>query len=312
MNRRERRAIQKGLRENLMASAENENAFFYYRTWLESIYLSEYEWEGFDKLGIDARFVELGLLHKNHMLYFNDDVLDQRMCLRCNLTGKRDFADIPTERQAYAINGYHETLTKDNSVIIFANETRVPDYATICFYARKLAEIDRTIDVNVKGQKTPRLITVNSDKEMLTLQNALQQTENNNTAIYVNKSLKDNGSLKPSDITAPYVSDKLYDLKTKIWNEALMRIGVPNTQIEKRERMLEREVINSQGGAIASRFGGLAARQKACLQIKEMFGDDVWVDYRDEFKEGFLTTQLSKDITPADQPQGEETQPRGK
>mgnify|MGYP002223823367 CR=1 FL=1 len=83
---------------------------------------------------------------------------------------------------------------------------------------------------------------------------------------------------------APYVADKLYQLKTQIWNEALTYLGISNLNIQKKERMITDEVQRNQGGTIASRYSRLGARREAVDKINRMFGTDISVDYREDFQ----------------------------
>jgi hypothetical protein len=84
---------------------------------------------------------------------------------------------------------------------------------------------------------------------------------------------------------APYVADKLYQLKTQIWNEALTYLGISNLNVQKKERLVSDEVIRSMGGVIASRYSRLQARREACDAINRMFGLDISCDFRDDFRE---------------------------
>ena len=81
---------------------------------------------------------------------------------------------------------------------------------------------------------------------------------------------------------APYVADKIYDLKTKFWNEMLTFKGISNLNVQKKERLISDEVARSQGGTIASRYSGLMMRQQACKQINKMFKLNVWCEFRED------------------------------
>ena len=83
---------------------------------------------------------------------------------------------------------------------------------------------------------------------------------------------------------APYVADRLYELKTQIWNEALTYLGIMNVNITKKERMITDEVTRNNGGTIASRYSRLEARKQACNEINRMFDLDVSCDYREDFE----------------------------
>ena len=110
--------------------------------------------------------------------------------------------------------------------------------------------------------------------------------EGNQPVIVGDKNLDDNG-IQVLKTDAPYVGDKLTDLKVQIWNEALTYLGIPNVSFNKRERMIKDEVQRTQGGVVASRFSRLKAREEACEQINTMFGLDLSVHYNDELDASF-------------------------
>ena len=83
--------------------------------------------------------------------------------------------------------------------------------------------------------------------------------------------------------------DKIYTLKTQIWNEALTYLGISNTSFQKKERLISDEVLRSQGGTIASRYSRLNARKQACEEINKMFGLNIDVDFRDDYNPDLLS-----------------------
>ena len=84
---------------------------------------------------------------------------------------------------------------------------------------------------------------------------------------------------------APYVADKIQSLKTELWNEALTYLGISNISFQKKERMISDEVLRNQGGTIASRYSRLNARRKAADEINKMFGLNIEVDFREDYRE---------------------------
>lgn len=77
----------------------------------------------------------------------------------------------------------------------------------------------------------------------------------------------------------------MYQLKTQYWNEALTYLGISNVNIQKKERLISDEAIRSAGGTIASRYSRLESRRKACEEINDMFGLNIEVDYRQDYRE---------------------------
>lgn len=260
------------------AIMNNETFLSYYRRLLE-ISLSMFEWKNLPNT-CDARFLEMGLFSKGAMVFFQDEVLEQFLCMQCLLGGALDVYNIPKERTAYASNGYRYQLSEKNSVVIYNNMLLTPAENTIKDYALRLYDIDRTIDVNIRAQKTPVLIKA-SESQRLSLLNAYQQYDGNQPVIYADESFNENNFAVLST-QAPFIAPELYELKVKIWNDALTYLGVPNVSYQKKERLIKDEVVRGSGGTMASRFSRLGMRQQACEQINNMFGLDVWCEYRDD------------------------------
>ena len=115
------------------------------------------------------------------------------------------------------------------------------------------------------------------------MQNLYMQWQGNMPVIYGEKNLNTKGvTVLKTD--APYLADKLQQLKTEIWNEALTFLGINNIMVDKKERLITDEVTRNQGGVVASRYSRLEARREACKQINDMFGLDIWCDYREDFQ----------------------------
>jgi hypothetical protein len=149
-------------------------------------------------------------------------------------------------------------------------------------FSKRLYNLDRIIDVNANAQKTPILIKCN-ETERLTLKNMYMKYDGNEPVIYGDKGMDTNGfAVLKTD--APYIADKIYQLKTQVWNEALTYLGISNVNYQKKERLISDEVTRNQGGVIASRYSRLESRRQACNQINEMFGLDIWCDYREDYQ----------------------------
>lgn len=240
-----------------------------------------FEWENLPDT-IDPRFLELTLFFDGQAVFFKDDVLGY-LCLQCLTSGNFDVYRVPMERRAIAVNGYNKDLSRNDSVIIYNNYLRCNSVTDCVMFADRLYNLDRIIEVNANAQKTPVLIKAN-EKQRLTLLNVYQKWEGNAPVIFGDKGL-DTNSLQVLKTDAPYIGDKLYDLKTRIWNEALTYLGISNISIQKKERLITDEATRSMGATIASRYSRLESRRQACEKINKMFGLDIWVNYREDFRE---------------------------
>lgn len=259
----------------------NNRTYMQYYNRLTELALSMFEWKNLPKT-VDQRFLEMCLFSDGMCVFFEDEVLGY-LGLRCMIFGKLNVYQIPTDRRAYATNGYQKNLDGKNSVIIFNNYLHTNSMLDVEMFSKRLYNLDRAIDVNANAQKTPVLIQCD-ETQRLTMKNLYKQYEGNEPFIFGSKGLDANG-LKVLQTGAPYVADKLYELKTQIWNEALTYLGISNINVVKKERMITDEVTRNQGGTVASRYSRLESRRQACKQINEMFGLDIWVEYRENFQD---------------------------
>jgi hypothetical protein len=258
---------------------------FTYRQYLNrltELAISMFEWKNLPKT-VDARYLELHLFETGCMVYFKDEVIGD-LCLDCIVNGRLDVYGNPLLRRAYSgYNNYQKLLKYNNSVIIWNNYLHSNSILDVEMFARRLYNIDRIIDVNANAQKTPVLVLGN-EKQRLALLNLYKEYDGNAPFIFGDKNL-DINALKALSTNAPYVCDKLYQLKTQIWNEALTYLGISNINIQKKERLITDEVTRNQGGTIASRYSRLETRRQAVEKINEMFGTNIEVNYREDFQQ---------------------------
>lgn len=250
----------------------------YYNT-LKELAISMFEWENLPDT-IDARFLELSLFEDGMAVFFKDDVIGF-LALQTMIGGELSVYRIPNIRTAYATNGYHEQLNKDNSVIIWNNMLRNNTVDDIKFFARKLYECDRTIDVNIKAQKTPVAVLCD-ENQRLTMMNLYAQYDGNEPFIFGGKEL-DLKKVTSISTQAPFIADKVNDMKNVIWNEALTYLGISNANNVKKERLITDEVTRNMGATISSRYSRLEMRKEACKKINEMFGLNIDVRYKDDY-----------------------------
>lgn len=258
----------------------NNRTYLQYYNRLLELAINMYEWKNLPDT-VDERFLELTLFSDGMAVYFRDEILGD-LCLQTMIGGNLDVYRIPMERTAYAANGYQVRLDPTNSVIIFNNYTHTNSMLDIEMYARRLYNIERTIDVNVNAQKTPVMV-IGSEAQRLTLKNLMMQYDGNEPFIYGDDKLNVN-ALNVLRLDAPYVADKLNILKRQIWNEALTYLGIENSNTEKKERLVTDEITSNLGGVEAQRFCRLNARRKAADQINAMFGTNITVEFREENK----------------------------
>lgn len=262
------------------SAAINNGTYKQYYNRLVELAISMFEWKNLPD-SVDARFLELCLFVDGQAIFFYDEELGY-LTLQNAMNGGFNVYRIPVNRRAYAVNGYNRELNENNSVIIFNNYLHTNSQLDAVMFAKRLYNLDRAIDVNASAMKTPIIIKCD-ETQRLTMLNLYKQYDGNEPYIFGDKAINTN-AIQVFKTDAPYVADKLYQLKTQIWNEALTYLGISNINVQKKERLITDEVTRNQGGTIASRYSRLNARRDACKQINAMFGLDIWCDYREDYQ----------------------------
>lgn len=259
----------------------NKLDYMLYYNRLYELAISMFEWVNLPE-EIDERFLEMTLFADGQSIFFYEEGIGY-CALQVAAGGKLDLYRIPVVRNAYASNGFRRELNKDNSVLIWNNMLHTNSMLPIIDFSQKLWDLDRATIVNAKAQKTPVLIACD-EKQRLTMKNVYMKYDGNEPVIYGYKGI-DKDAMQVLRTDAPFVAGDLYQLKMQIWNEALTYLGISNNNTQKKERMITDEVVRNMGGTIASRYSRLSPRKKACKLINKMFGLNIDVRFREDFRE---------------------------
>lgn len=272
---------------------DNMDYYVFYLKRFEELSIAMFEWKNLPD-SVDPRFLEETLFMNGSAVFFLDTDLERYtglsepqtetgtyLTLPVAMNGQWDVYNVPTNRRAYASNNYQKDLDQNNSVIIFNNMIRTNSVDICTTYAKRLWNLDAAIMINANAQKTPILIQA-TEPQRLTMLNLYKEYNGNQPFIFGDKNLDLNG-IKALNTEAPYVADRLYELKTRITNEALTYLGISNVSYQKKERLISDEVSRSMGGTIANRYSRLNARREAAKQINDMFGLNIEVDFREDY-----------------------------
>lgn len=266
-------------RKALEAKLKNNYQFLTYYTSITQLALAMFEWKNLP-LTCDERFLEKTLFEDGVAVIYNEPEIGL-VVSRVMLSGILDIYDVPIERIAYTNTGIQTKLDNTNSVLIWNNFLRTSTINIVMEYADRLWDIDRTIDINARAQKTPIFILC-EQSQRATMVNLYQQYDGNKPIILGNKGSIPIDALKVLKTDAPFVADRLYNLKREIYNECLTLLGISNISVEKRERLIQDEVMRNMGGTIANRYTRLQPRRQACEHINKMFGTNIECNYRED------------------------------
>lgn len=257
----------------------NDMTFTDYYNRLKMLAMSVFKWENLPN-NINERWIEKFLFNEGKCVIYEDDKRGL-MVAECNPDGELNNYEEPTTVSPCGIDIEHSVLTPGvNCVLIQNNDSLIPTKHPVKLFAYRLAEITRTIDINIHAQKTPVMILTN-DKGKLTVKNIYRQWGGNEPVIVGDKNI-DPEFFKVLKTDAPIVFPQLQVYKHDMWNECLTYLGIKNANTEKRERLITDEVTANNEHVDLSAECFLKSRERAAEEINRIFGTNITVRARKE------------------------------
>ena len=263
------------------AQLNNYRTTLNYKNKMLALALNVFQFKNMDRF-IDMSKVNMTLFQTGSIAFFYDEIAKKLMAMPYTVVGSLDYYGRPQAIRPLPYFGvYNRTLyaRKKEFVIMYDNEARMPLYPELIDSAKRLARIKRAIDINVSQQNTNRVWKTTEEKK-LSLQKALEQVDScvNSIITYDDLDLNEMGGILN---VAPFVADKLNDIKKEEWSEFLEIIGITSNMVQKKERLITDEVFTSMGGVIASRYNRFESRRKAVELINEYFNQEIEVEFYD-------------------------------
>ena len=252
----------------------------------QMIAVNAFQWDGLPE-GITERYIERQLFQHGKAIFFRDPDMSF-MCLECKDGGPQNIYGEPTFYHAFGV-GYQRRFNADDCVIIENNKLRLPTQPFVIHYVNKMAEAERTMDVNIKACKTP-VIFACDDKDVLTFKRIFQQVDGNVPAIFADRGLNLD-SIQSFQTGVKFMGKDLMDYSNSVESKLLTFLGVNNSAVDKKERLITDEAnANNQ---LISEFAELQleARQRACAAINTMYDLDITVKRREQPVEKTVETE---------------------
>jgi hypothetical protein len=239
---------------------------------------------------VDERYLEMVLFQQALAVFHRHKDNGRFLALRGSGTGRTNMYDNPTRFTVTGGSMANYTLDARECVPIWANYLRAPDSDIVYLYASRLAEIDNTIEINIKTMRHNQFI-FGPENLRQSMVNVMRQMDEGQPYIFGTEGLQGmmeniqafNLGIDKEQVTALMIA------KSRMWNECMTLLGINNANQDKRERLVADEVGANDDQVMSQRGVSLNARRAACDQINKMYDLSItvgWNRYSDSFVSG--------------------------
>lgn len=243
------------------------------------------DWKGLPE-SVNERFLNESLYLYGKACFFKDEKFGY-IALPCTYGGEFNIYYEPTVVNAFSFN-YDKQLNYNDFVFIRQNPTCTPTAITVYTYAKRMADILRTIDVLCKKMKQP-FILMCDEKEKMTYLNLIKKITDNEVLILGSKdfSLNKEG-IRLLDTRIDTDLTKLWDIYHNYERVLYSALGIDNLAASKRERLLVDEVNANNMSIDLSIEITLKELGAACDRINKKYGLEISVETKTiiEYHEG--------------------------
>lgn len=301
-------AYRRFLRPGRTGRTDTESIQWMIERKLMEISMNRFTWEGMEEVGVNIRWMEMALNFTALAVFqpakakvtwqdgSTEDIgLGKYEALRAGAGTGLTRTGEPTSFWLYGMDGSNEQVRATDCVPIWSNFMRIPDWDIIEIYAKRIANMDVTIEINAENARNLKVLK--------TTQNTSQSVNNINRALSSGARAVevDTSSIDPMDaITVldfevkPDHIMNMHILRTREWAECMTLMGINNANQDKKERLTAAETAGNDDVIATIRETNLKARRIAAKQINDKYfgGEEkITVDYTTDMK-----TAVTKDV----------------
>lgn len=275
MRRTKKKAINSQFEDAMLL---NSRTYVDYLERMKKIAMSMFEWVNLPH-SMDSRYLEMCLYYKGQAALLYDEQYGYLNTQAAD-SGYINIYGLPTKINcfSYSYNEIRDLYVPDATgqektdecILVMNTYERIPTCASVELFAKRLAEAQRTADININAMRTPILIRTDKNQE-LSLRNLYSQYDGNSPVIFADRTQLNPDDVKVFKTDAPFIAKDIMDYKVQIWNEFLSTIGVSNLD-EKRERLITSEIDSNNELVNLNLQSFLTPRKKACQEFNEKYG----------------------------------------
>ena len=239
--------------------------------------LNRFTWENLPS-GLESRHIEKALFEFGQCAFYDDESVGL-ICLPCVSSNNLNVYGDPTEVVLHGIN-YSKNVKVKDCVRVLNNDNCTPTSHHVNYYVKKIYEVDKAMDKNLKKLKIPYIVATTKQNE-LTMKNLMKKINNDEDEILLDEKMTNGGNvgIEVLNTNAPYYIDKYQQHKNDLMCEFLTIMGLNNSNANngKKERLLVDEVNVNNGEILMYLDIDYKNRLKACEEINKRFGLNVKV-----------------------------------
>ena len=252
------------------SASYNSSLFIMFRQQIMTLALSRFHWVNLPST-CNERYLEFTLLTQGAAtisfpktqkgVFYSTQVAQQ---------GMPNIYDNPSSWVSIGNNGWRFEASPASGVFVWDSFLRMPLLPWIDLWARELADIMRTSQINRMHTKTPYLLTGPQEKKFDLLQ-LFKQISGGEPAVIGTDGLK-TVDVEAISTGVPYLGEELNTALQNAWSNVYAMLGIPVPTF-KQERQIEDEVMDHERPASLMALGCLEARRAACDTLNDRFSE---------------------------------------
>lgn len=247
----------------------NQRLVMYYRNIIMQLAMSRFKWINLPNT-CDARFLEWTLLNEGvATIAFPPSMKGTFFSTRVQFKTELDVYDNPFQWDSIGNNGWRFHCSLFNGALIHDNSTRFPLIEGINLYARELAQIRMTKNVNRFHQKMPVVFVAPESRKMDVI-NMIKQVAGGEPAVMAYPEFERDVNSFALQTGVPYLAEAIAQDEMNVWNRVYMMLGIDNSTL-KMERQTQDEIQAHKNPAELIRLASLNERRNAADHLNRFF-----------------------------------------
>ena len=256
---------------------ENLKTYDFYFNDLKRKIINLFKWENLPD-GISQRFLETSLFDTGNVVFFKNEM--GFYCVAKGTPMGLNEYDEPTGFNVYSTsNKIHGIVNRSECVPIYNDLFMKSSVSNVDFFAKRLGNIQKTIDVNLEHLKIPYVISC-SEGQKATVEQMIAKKNNGEPYILTSDDITNLMKINVIDLNIKNYVNDLYDVRQKEKNESLTFFGINNVNIMKKERLTSNEGNQNNEEISINLQNMLDARQTAVEEINSKFNLDIKVSLK--------------------------------